>query len=76
MLLLSLDLSTHTGWAIFEDNKLKEFGLLEVKIDDFDVSLATESRLYPWNLIKCSQEMGEKVSEIYTKFKPDKIIIR
>jgi len=70
MRLLSLDLSTHTGFAFFDNDKLIDYGLLETKIEDFDVSFADKSPLYPWNLIQSAGEMADKVAEVFLKYDP------
>lgn len=54
MLLLALDLSTHTGWSVFEDGKLKDYGLLEVEVKDMDFQDLEDSPGYPKNLITAS----------------------
>lgn len=58
MLLLALDLSTHTGWSIFENGKLKEYGLIEVEVQDMDFQDLEDSPGYPKNLITASERNG------------------
>ena len=58
MLLLALDLSTHTGWSIFEKEKLKDYGLLEVEVLDMDFQDLEQSPGYPQNLIKAAERNG------------------
>ena len=61
MKLLSLDISTHsTGWAIFEDGILKEYGCI--------TSASTD-------LIKRIHIITNGVEEIFNKYKIDKIIV-
>lgn len=61
MIILSLDVSTKsTGWAIFDDNVLKEYGCI--------TSASTD-------LIKRIHIITNGVEEIFNKYKIDKIIV-
>lgn len=58
MRILGLDLSTHTGYSVFSDEKLEAYGLLEVKIEDFSLENDTTSPLYPYNLLEAAGKMA------------------
>lgn len=68
MRILSLDLSTSTGWAVLdtETNKL-EYGLLLVdKAESFGE--------YPMNFVRMSEAMGQYVLTVAQKYRPDVIV--
>lgn len=74
--ILSLDLSTKTGYAILDGNILLCEGLLTVRLEDFNVNDYPErSTLYPYNIVKAADEMADKVYELVTTYNPDFIII-
>jgi Holliday junction resolvasome RuvABC endonuclease subunit len=76
MLCLGLDISTKTGWALIEDKKLKDYGLLTVKIEDFNVQKEpNKSPFYPNNILKASKELCFQIRDLITKVKPDLIVI-
>ncbi len=71
MRLLSLDLSTScSGWAIFDDGKLVEYGSVSEK------SYKGKSKQrYPARTGRVSKMMCEDLLEIIIKMNPDKIVI-
>lgn len=68
MKILSLDLSTNTGWAIIEHPKLIGYGRIEVKSDSF-------KEVYPFNYVLCAKKIAEIISKIIDQYKPDQVII-
>jgi hypothetical protein len=73
--LLSLDISTHTGWAIFDDRKLVEYGILNIKVDDLNFKPdPTKSPKYPRNILNASAGMLYLIVELLIKFRPDVVI--
>lgn len=75
MKLLSLDISTHTGWAVFDDKKLVEYGVLNVKVDDLNFKPdPSKSPKYPRNILNASSGMLYLIVELLEKFKPDVVI--
>lgn len=76
MLVLSLDISTKTGWALFKDRKLIEYGQLDVGVKDFNVNKHPEKAgTYPWNLFTAAEDMAGKITQLGYRLKPDKIVI-
>lgn len=71
MKLLSLDLSTsNSGWAVFQDGKLVEYGSIE------EPKYKGKSlERYPQRTGKVGKMMAEEVCQIMRDKKPDKIII-
>lgn len=69
MLVLALDISTKTGWAVFEDQKLLEYGLISVpqKFSDFGE--------YPFSYFKFTQDIASKIFAKTLEIKPDIIVI-
>lgn len=73
---LALDLSTKTGFAVFDNENLVEYGLLRVKVMDFNVNLdPNKSGLYPFNIVDAANEMGHKVASLFLRIKPNEVII-
>ena len=77
MRVLGLDLSTKTGWSLFEDNKLIESGCLEkVLIDDFNVNKEpNKSPKYPQNIINGARAVAALVQKLIEDKSPDHIVI-
>lgn len=76
--ILSLDLSTNTGWAILEypSGKLLSHGLLEVSVDDFNVNNRPETRpTYPLNIKEASDKMALQVYNLALGFSPKLVVI-
>jgi hypothetical protein len=74
MRLLALDISTSTGFAVFdvEDGKepvLFAYGTVvnEQKIMDYGE--------HPWGYVRSAQTMAEKVRVLHEKFAPDRVVI-
>lgn len=75
-IIISLDLSTSTGYAVFTGNKLGDYGTLVSKAEDFNVNNYPEkSKKYPYNIVNAANEMGSQVDTLVQKYKPDWIII-
>lgn len=75
---LSLDLSTKSGWALFIDGKLDSYGLIRVKVEDFNVNSKPgpeKSPKYPWNIMDAANGMGQKILELTSEHIPDTIVI-
>ena len=52
------------------------YGLLTVKIDDFNVNKEpNKSSKYPVNLINASNEMSQKIFQLWKEIKPDHVVI-
>jgi hypothetical protein len=74
--LLSLDLSSKTGWAYFVDNKLISFGLIESPVKEFSINGHVEQTPdYPFNLIDCAEAISTQVAEQCYTLNPDAVVI-
>lgn len=70
MVLLSLDMSTKTGWSLFKNGDLIDFGVINSQFK------LKEAGAYPWNYVKVSNLMAKRIiEELVVKFKPDEIVI-
>jgi|ERR1700690_96087 len=77
MKVLGLDLSTKTGWSVFENGQYKTSGALtKVFIEDFNVNKEPhKSPLYPFNVMDGAEEVGRSVLGLYNEHEPDVIVI-
>jgi D-alanyl-D-alanine carboxypeptidase len=76
MKILSLDISSKSGWAIHNGDQLIDYGLIRVEIKDFNVNKdVNKSPEYPYNLLDAANEMGQRLLDIVLKTQPDKIVI-
>lgn len=73
--LLSFDLSTHTGWAYFENGVLRQAGHFDVPVDGYVSIVKTYLDLppiYPLNMMDTSIKIAYKCIEIWEHFgRPD-----
>lgn len=63
----SLDLSSSTGFAIFDRDRLIDCGLIEVPIPNYDTNVSKYTQLpvnYPENLIGAASKMVEEISKV------------
>ncbi|GAC1694086.1 MAG: hypothetical protein NVS9B9_16510 [Ktedonobacteraceae bacterium] len=69
MRLLALDLSTSTGYAVFDDGVLSSYGVVanERKVSSYGD--------YPWSLMAAVRDISSKIFEIIDHFEPDAIVI-
>jgi Holliday junction resolvasome RuvABC endonuclease subunit len=70
MKILSLDLSTKTGWALFENGKLNCYGQIKS-----DYKLTEEYPYYPRNYLQMSQFMASEIEKKVSSSNPDMIVI-
>ena len=81
MLVLALDISTKTGWALFKDKHLLvKYGQEEVTVVDYNFRIDKKSHpekspLYPKNFVDSSNEMADKIFALIKELKPDIIVI-
>ena len=71
MRLVSLDLSTKTGWSLFVDRSLTDFGLIERTL----VGTLESYGDYPWSLKSLSKNIALQVVEKTLELNPDVIVI-
>jgi hypothetical protein len=77
MLVLALDASTNTGWAVFDhQGNLIKYGVLTAKAEDFNVNNDPhKSPLYPYNIVTASDHMGLLIRALYDDIPADYIVI-
>lgn len=78
MKLLSLDISTNTGWSFFEGDNLVEYGKYEINVKDYKAEIKSYldyPKAYPKNFIDASYEQLEQIKPLLEKFKPDLVVI-
>ncbi len=81
MRILSLDVSSKTGWAVLEGEKgstpkLIEYGQFDVPIKNFNVNdNPNKQKEYPLNLMLASGEVGIKCCHLIHEQEPDLIVI-
>jgi hypothetical protein len=76
MLLLALDISTKTGFAVFVDGRLTEYGQLRAKVEDFNVNdFPDRSPKYPYNIIDAANSMADQIMELVAKLCPTDIVV-
>jgi len=67
MYTLGLDISSHTGWALFKDSELVSYGILNT---------SAKSREFPWGIYQWAKQCADKINELCSNyFFVDKIII-
>ena len=66
MKILSLDISSHTGWAVIEDNKLLHYGKIDIQCEDSS---------WPLGILNWSKEISSKIFDLINNTECDKIII-
>jgi len=73
MRVLSLDLSTHTGWSVLEspEGKLIEYGLLEMDLMPEDYI----DTPYPFNYIAATEQFGHELASFIETKRPNVIVI-
>jgi hypothetical protein len=78
MNILSLDLSTHTGWAYFEEGRLVRVGKIDSKILDYKSNIKSYLDIpiqYPWNIINVANKIAEQCGDLAIKFNYPNIVI-
>lgn len=76
---LGLDLSLHTGYAVFQGpNEIIAYGLIESVVEDYRSQITKHSELpsvYPRNFIVAAEDVASKCQQIWQAFKPDLVVI-
>jgi Holliday junction resolvasome RuvABC endonuclease subunit len=77
VVVLSLDLSTKSGWALFENGKYKSSGALErVSVVDFNVNdFPNKSPSYPFNVLDAAEKVCDLVRALLSETNPDHIVV-
>lgn len=68
MLVFGLDLSLHAGFALFQENELICYGLVET-------GSPSKTEEFPWNYINCIKKQCSAVFNKINELKPDVVII-
>jgi hypothetical protein len=69
MKVLALDISTKTGWCIFQDVLLTKYGLIK------NPKKVGEYGKYPWSYLNACSAMGQQLLKLATEEEPDAIVI-
>lgn len=76
MRILALDLSTSTGYAIFEDGNLVLHDVVKCKVDNFNVqNFPNKQDEYPYNIIDSAKCIMDAVGMLTTTYEIDYIVI-
>jgi len=76
MRILALDVSTKTGWAVFDDDNLVYFGRHAITVDNFNVNdFPDQAEEYPENIATAAQSMCRFILTLLEDHKPDRIVI-
>lgn len=67
MKIFSLDISTKTGYAYYEDEKLKEYGLIVLKDINGAIKKVDDFGSYPENYQKYTLEIAQKIKSTIEK---------
>jgi len=75
--LLSLDISTSTGWALFVDGKRECSGKLpKVVIVDFNVNKDPQkSPAYPYNIVAAAEKVVDQIEELIGTLGADVLVV-
>lgn len=75
--ILSLDLSTKSGWAVFTDGVLEKSGELEkVNVVNFNVNDKPWTQPeYPWNVMDAAHAISDDIEKLILQEKPTFIVI-
>lgn len=66
MKILSIDASSHAGWAILEDKNLIKYDILETP---------SQSQDWPWGIHAWAKNIAQKINELVLQTACDKVII-
>ncbi len=68
MKILSLDISSNTGWSILDENcNIEEYGTM--------IELSNDDNSFPWGIYAWSKRIALKLDEMISKVAPDVIVI-
>lgn len=71
MSVFALDLSTNSGYAIFDDGKLFDYGVFSVETEDYVADVKSFADLpdsFPNNLMSTARKVSEKVGILYDSY--------
>lgn len=70
MIALGLDLSTKTGWAVLEEDRILKYGTIIHPINGDHTSV-----LYPHNYVVCASKIASDVRLLVDQYEPHSIVI-
>lgn len=70
MIILGLDLSTNTGYSVFEDEKLVSYGIIKTSKDKI-----SDYGSYPQCYLAAADDMATQVSDLIQKISPNVLVI-
>ena len=62
MKILSLDISTNLGWALFDESELKAYDEITNKVENLDYKEPHANPEYPFNIIKTAEILSNEVN--------------
>jgi hypothetical protein len=77
MRILSLDISTHTGWSYLENGKLARYGIIEVPVPGFKAEIKSFRDYppeYPGNFLGAARALALALDQLITELQPDCIV--
>ena len=78
MRILSLDISTHTGWSVFDNERLIEYGKYNIHVSGYKAEIKSYKDYpasYPKNFIDAANSQENKVNELLKLYNPDAVVI-
>jgi len=76
--LLALDLSTNTGWALFENGVPIRYGVISQPVVDWKAEIKTYKdypSIYPRNFVEAATLMSVRISDLIVITKPNAVVI-
>ena len=77
--ILSLDVSSKTGYAVLDIDEDEDKTLLGMQLFDYGlVRMPTpldEAGIYPWNYLAASKEMGVELCKLVAKYDPRVVVV-
>lgn len=76
MTILALDLSTETGWAVFDNKrKLVKYGTLKHKVEGKESPYNTVAESYPYNYTHAAKMIALLIDMIVSVYQPSVVVI-
>ena len=76
--IISLDISTHTGYAVFTNGNLIDYGVFTVKIDDYVSHIKSYADIpttFPKNVMSACRSMARYVKSLCKKYADPMVVI-
>lgn len=75
---ISLDISTNTGFAIFNGSELDTYGLITVKVPEYKSDIKKFSdfpKAYPYNFLEASLTMANQIKDLLAEEKIEYVVM-